>query len=90
MQIAPTATTDDGALDLMLASEMGLMRVLSLLPRMLLGRHLGESGVVHQCFGQLELKATSPLPLAADGEYLGEAVEASVQVRPALLPVLRA
>lgn len=90
MQIAPTATTDDGALDLMLASEMGLLRVLSLLPRMLVGRHLGEPGVIHQCFGKLELKAVAPVPMAADGEYLGEAVEATVLVRPALLPVLRA
>ncbi len=90
MQIAPTATTDDGALDLMLASEMGLMRVLSLLPRMLMGRHLGEPGVIHQCFGRLDLKAVAPVPLAVDGEYLGEAVAASVLVRPALLPVLKA
>lgn len=90
MQIAPTAATDDGALDLMLASEMGLMRVLSLLPRMLVGRHLGEEGVVHQCFGKLEWTSTAPVPLAADGEYLGEAIRATVQVRPASLPVLAA
>ena len=90
MQIAPTATMDDGALDLLMASEMGLMRVLTLLPRMLMGRHLGEPGVVHQCIGQLTLSATAPVPVAADGEYLGEAIAASVQVRPALLPVLKA
>jgi YegS/Rv2252/BmrU family lipid kinase len=89
MQIAPTATMDDGALDLMMAEAMGILRVLSLLPRMLVGRHLGEPGVIHQCFGQLTLTASTPLPLAADGEYLGEAVAATVQVRPALLSALR-
>ena len=89
MQIAPTATTDDGALDLLLASEMGLMRVLSLLPRMMVGRHLGEAGVIHQCFGTLDMKSTAPVPVAVDGEYLGEAIEARVQIRPGLLPVLR-
>lgn len=90
MQIAPTASANDGALDLMLASEMGLLRVLSLLPRMLVGRHLGEPCVTHQCFGKLTLKATAPVPMAADGEFLGDAVEASVQVRPALLQALAA
>ena len=90
MQIAPSALIDDGALDLMIAERMGLMRVLSLLPRMLVGRHLGEPGVIHQCFGELHIKTQQPLPMAADGEYLGEAIEASLCIRPAQLPVLRA
>ncbi|NDC09951.1 MAG: YegS/Rv2252/BmrU family lipid kinase [Oxalobacteraceae bacterium] len=90
MQIAPSALIDDGALDLMIAERMGLMRVLSLLPRMLVGRHLGEPGVIHQCFGELNIKAQQPVPMAADGEYLGEAIEASLRIRPAQLPVLRA
>jgi YegS/Rv2252/BmrU family lipid kinase len=90
MQIAPSALIDDGALDLLIAERMGLMRVLSLLPRMLVGRHLGEPGVIHQCFGELNIKAQQPVPMAADGEYLGEAIEASLRIRPAQLPVLRA
>ncbi|MFZ9238968.1 MAG: diacylglycerol/lipid kinase family protein [Burkholderiaceae bacterium] len=90
MQIAPSAAIDDGALDLLIAERMGLLRVLSLLPRMLLGRHLGEPGVIHQCFGDLHIKAQQPVPMAADGEYLGEAVEARVSIQAARLPVLRA
>jgi diacylglycerol kinase family enzyme len=89
MQIAPSAAIDDGALDLMMAERMGLLRVLSLLPRMLVGRHLGEPGVIHQCFGDLLIKAQQPVPMAVDGEYLGEAIEAKVSIKPALLPVLR-
>jgi YegS/Rv2252/BmrU family lipid kinase len=90
MQIAPSALIDDGALDLLIAERMGLMRVLSLLPRMLVGRHLGDPGVIHQCFGELHIKAQQPVPMAADGEYLGEAIEASLRIKPAQLPVLRA
>ncbi|MEK0435284.1 MAG: hypothetical protein RL369_1333 [Pseudomonadota bacterium] len=89
MQIAPSAAIDDGALDLMMAERMGLLRVLSLLPRMLVGRHLGEPGVIHQCFGDLHIKAQQPVPMAVDGEYLGEALEAKVNIKPAQLPVLR-
>lgn len=90
MQIAPSALIDDGALDLMIAERMGLMRVLSLLPRMLVGRHLGEPGVIHQCFGELVIKAQQAVPMATDGEYLGEAVEAAITIKPAELSVLRA
>lgn len=89
MPVAPDASIDDGALDLMMAEGMGFWRVLSLLPRMLAGRHLGQPGVIHRRFGQLTLKAELPAPLAADGEYLGLAREISVQRRAGALPVLR-
>lgn len=90
MPIAPTAAIDDGQLDLLLADGMGLARVLNLLPRMLAGRHLGQAGVLHQRFAQLGLKADLPVPLAADGEFLGEAIEIDVRVRPAALLAVRA
>ena len=90
MQIAPSAQINDGALDLMMAERMSLLRVLTLLPRMLLGRHLGEPGVIHQCFGEMLIHSQQALPMAADGEYLGEALQAKVRIKPAQLSVLRA
>lgn len=90
MPIAPGAQTDDGRLDLLLADGMGLARVLNLLPRMLAGRHLGQHGVLHQRFERLALKADAPVPLAADGEFLGEAVDIQVSVRPGALMAARA
>lgn len=90
MPIAPTAAIDDGAIDLMMAEGMGLWRALGLLVRMLGGRHLGQAGVIHRRFRQLTMKADVPVPLAADGEYLGLAREISVQLRTVALPVLRA
>lgn len=90
MPIAPTAAMDDGQLDLLLADGMGLSRVLNLLPRMLGGRHLGQVGVLHQRYAELGLKADVPVPLAADGEFLGEAVDIAVRVRPGALLAVRA
>ena len=89
MPIAPPAKDDDGQLDLMLAEGMNLTRVLKLLPAMLLGRHLGRDGVSHLRFRELEAYANGPLPIAADGEYLGEVLELRIIVRKALLPVVR-
>ncbi len=89
MPIAPDASVDDGQLDLLLADGMGLGRVLTLLPRMLAGRHLGQPGVLHQRFAQLGLQAAQPVPLAADGEFLDEAMSIEVRVRAGALRVAR-
>lgn len=89
MPIAPAAQPDDGQLDLILAEGMGLTRVLGLLPRMLAGRHLGQPGVLHRHCTRIELKANAPIPLAADGEVLGEAVEVRVTVLPSALQFIR-
>lgn len=89
MPIAPKASDNDGQLDLMLADGMGLLRVLRLLPAMLGGRHIGQRGVSHLRFASLEANAAEPLPVAADGEYLGEVSALRVVVRPGLLSVVR-
>ncbi len=90
MPIAPGASDSDGQLDLMLADGMGLMRVLQLLPAMLVGRHLGRRGVSHLRFDALDIDASAtPLPIAADGEYLGEVRALQVTVRAGLLSVVR-
>lgn len=89
MPIAPPARITDGHLDLVLADRMDLTQVLGLLPRMLAGRHLGRPGVLHLPFSQLDIKAAAPVPVAADGEVLGEALEIRVRVRPGALAVVR-
>ena len=89
MPVAPPAEDSDGQLDLMLAEGMGLLRALRLLPAMLAGRHLGQRGISHLRFADLEARASTPLPIAADGEYLGEVSALRVLIRPGLLSVVR-
>ncbi len=89
MPIAPEARLDDGMLDLMLADGMGLAHVLRLLPRMLAGRHLGQPGVRHLRFRELDLRSATPVPLAADGETLGDALSVRITVKPGALAAVR-
>ena len=89
MPVAPLAIDSDGQLDLMLAKGMGVKSVLKLLPLMLAGRHLGRPGVHHRRYTILEANAAEPLPIAADGEYLGEVRAMRIVLRPALLSVVR-
>ncbi len=89
MAMAPMASDSDGKLDLMLAEGMGLTRVLRLLPAMLRGRHVGRPGVRHLRFSRLEATPATPMPIAVDGEYLGEVRTLHVTTRAGLLSVVR-
>lgn len=88
MRAMPRARLDDGQLDLLLARAMGRARVLALLPRLLIGRHLSHRCVRHVPFRKLVLQAEKPLPLAADGEPMEDARQVTVRVGQHVLHVV--
>jgi diacylglycerol kinase family enzyme len=73
MRAAPPASLVDGQLDLLLGSELSVGATLRLLPALLLGRHLGLPKVTHRRYQTLQVNSTQDFPIAADGEYLGDA-----------------
>ncbi|MCM5570534.1 hypothetical protein M6I34_08440 [Burkholderiaceae bacterium FT117] len=87
MPIAPHADVRDGALDLVLAGRFGRLGALAMLPRLLLGRHLGHPEVRALRFAELAIEADSPIPVAADGEPLGEFSSLAARVLPGALRV---
>ena len=89
MPAVPHARVDDGALDLLIAGRFNRPQVLAMLPRLLLGRHLSHPRVQTQRFQSLRIASAQPLPLAADGEYLGGALDFTLSVAPGALRVLR-
>lgn len=84
---APAARLNDHWLDLLIAGRIGSARALSLLPRLLAGRHTRQSGVSLHTFRKLLVDAERPLPLAADGEPLPAAARFSVHLVPKALQV---
>lgn len=78
MPAVPHARTNDGALDLLMAGHIHMTEVLQLLPRLLIGRHLGRPKVHTQSFARLEIHTNTHIPVAADGEYLGLASEIKI------------
>lgn len=88
MPAVPHARVDDGRLDLLLAGQFRLLSTLLMLPRLLAGWHLGHPRVHTRPFTVMQIKSRTPVPLAADGEYLGETLQVSVQVHSAVLPVV--
>jgi diacylglycerol kinase (ATP) len=71
MPAAPEAKLQDGWLDGLIGADIGLARVLVLLPALLLGKHQDLTKVTLQKYRSMEVTCTEPLPIAADGESLG-------------------
>ena len=90
MPAAPDARIDDGRLELLRAQALGRAGVLTLLPRLLRGTHLADRRVSLQTFQTLQAQAEDPVPLAVDGEFLGEFSRFAVRVLPGGLSVVKA
>lgn len=67
------AQFDAIALDLLIARRFSRLGALAMLPKLLRGTHLGDPRVSAHTFRTLKIASDTPLPLAADGEYLGAA-----------------
>lgn len=85
MPAAPGARIGDGRLELLLAGAFGRLGALAMLPRLLLGTHLGHPRVALHQGASIDIGSPWPLPLAADGEPMQAASLIRVQVRPGAL-----
>jgi YegS/Rv2252/BmrU family lipid kinase len=66
--IAPMAANNDGKLELMTADPVTRRRILSLLPKLMSGKHVGESEIQHHSVTSLTVTAAEPLASHLDGE----------------------
>jgi diacylglycerol kinase (ATP) len=90
MPAVPQARVDDGRLNLLLAGDLSLLQTLLLLPRLLVGKHLSHSKVLTQQFQTMVIESSTPVPIAADGEYFGRSRKITVRVGIAQLAVVAA
>lgn len=89
MPAVPAAQIDDGALDVLHAANCSRLRTAILLPKLLRGTHLSDPRVSTQRCRELLLRSHRPIPIAADGEYLGESIHIRITVMPNALAVVR-
>ncbi|HEX3173965.1 MAG TPA: diacylglycerol kinase family protein [Solirubrobacterales bacterium] len=87
MLIAPDAELDDGEFDVVTVGEVGRLRFLANLPKVFKGTHVEEDEVRVFRTSRLELSASRPFPVYADGEHLTE-VPVSLRVLPRALSVI--
>lgn len=66
--IAPMATNDDGRLELMVAGPVSRRRIISLLPKLMSGRHMDEPEIRHHGAQEMTIMASEPVTSHLDGE----------------------
>jgi YegS/Rv2252/BmrU family lipid kinase len=87
MRLAPDASLDDGEFDVVLIGDVGKFRYLSNLPKVFKGTHVDNEEVRIVRASHLELSASRPFAVYADGEHLTD-LPASLRVLPRALTVL--
>ncbi len=87
MYIAPDAELDDGEFDVVTVGEGSKLRFVGNLPKVFKGTHVEEDQVRVFRAPHLELTASRPFPVYADGEHLTE-LPASLRILPRALEVL--
>jgi YegS/Rv2252/BmrU family lipid kinase len=87
MRIAPGADLEDGLFDVIAIGEVGKLRFLANLPKVFKGTHVDGEDVQVFRASHLELSASRPFPVYADGEHLTD-LPASLRVLPGALSVL--
>ncbi|MBK5218293.1 MAG: diacylglycerol kinase family lipid kinase [Thermoleophilia bacterium] len=87
MYVAPDAELDDGEFDVVSVGDVSKLRYVSNLPKVFKGTHVEKDEVRVFRAQHLELSASRPFPVYADGEHLTD-LPASLRVLPRALSVL--
>ncbi len=87
MFIAPDADLADGEFDVVTVGEVGKLRFLGNLPKVFKGTHVEKDEVRVFRASRLELSASRPFPVYADGEHLTD-LPAKLRVLPQALSVI--
>ena len=87
MYVAPDAELDDGEFDIVAIGEVSKLRFIRNLPKVFKGTHVDEDEVRVFRAAKLELTASRPFPVFADGEHLTD-LPASLRILPRALSVL--
>lgn len=87
MRIAPEAKLDDGLLDVITVGEVGKLRFVANLRKVFNGTHIDDEQVRMSRASRVEITASRPFPVYADGEHLTE-LPVSVRILPRALSVL--
>jgi YegS/Rv2252/BmrU family lipid kinase len=87
MMMAPAAQLDDGEFDVITVGQVGKLRFLGNLPKVFKGAHVEEDEVRVFRASRLELSASRPFAVYADGERLTD-LPASLRLLPRALSLI--
>ena len=86
--IAPMADNSDGMLELLIAGPVSRLRMTSLLPKLIRGKHMSEPEISHVSSRRIRIDASAPVPSHLDGEVQSLATSFDIAVLPEALDLL--
>jgi len=86
--IAPMARNNDGQLELLIASPVSRLRIMSLLPKLIRGEHLAEPEISHASVRRVRIEASTPVPSHLDGEVGEFEKNYDIEILPGALDLL--
>ncbi len=89
-RISPRSRVDDGLANVLVGQRVSRLALLPLMARVLRGRHLGHSRVVHVQARYVTLCWAEPMPLHLDGDLVPAVERLEVEVLPGALRLLGA
>jgi diacylglycerol kinase family enzyme len=89
MPAVPHALINDGQLNLLVGGRFNRLQTLLMLPRLLIGKHLGHPRIQCHACSNASIGNTTLVPIAADGETLGFATHIQVICLPKALQVVK-
>lgn len=66
--IVPTAENNDGKFDLLIVAPVSRPRILTLLPKLMSGKHMGEKEIIHEPVTSVVIESDEPVDSHLDGE----------------------
>jgi diacylglycerol kinase (ATP) len=89
MRITPDARLDDGRFDLIRITGSSRLELLSLLPRVYWGGHIGHRAVEQRTGAAITIETDGPVDFEADGELYSGRPPFRIEIVPAGLPAVR-
>jgi diacylglycerol kinase (ATP) len=86
--IAPMANNGDGEFELLIAGPVSRLRIMSLLPKLIRGRHMQEKEISHVSTKRVSIEASAEVPSHLDGEVQPLATRFDIELLPAALDLL--
>lgn len=86
--IAPMASNNDGKLELVIADPVTRLRICTLLPKLVRGKHLDEAEITHISVSRLEITSAAPMPSHLDGEVQPLAQRFEIELLPGALHLI--
>ena len=86
--IAPMARNNDGQLELLIASPVSRLRIMSLLPKLIRGEHMAEPEISHASVRRVRIEASTPVPSHLDGEVGEFEKNYDIEILPGALDLL--